>query len=180
MAQGRVLMGVLRELDYELKPANAAQRLTQRIASSRPGAWAFQRTLYPVDKILYRRTDGRVTVPGLLAGLPVIMLTTTGAKSGQPRSMPLVGIPMGDSLAVIGSNYGQQATPGWVYNLQADPAATVAHRDRSVAVTARRATDSEADEAFDIAATIYPGYGKYRERASHRQIRVFVLEPTAG
>lgn len=173
-------MGVLDELGYDVKPANAAQRLTQRIAASRPGAWLFQRTLYPVDKLLYRRTDGRVTVPGLVAGLPVIMLTTTGAKTGQSRSMPLVGIPMGDTLAVIGSNYGQQATPGWVYNLEADPAATVAYRDRSVAVTARPATDAEADEAFDIATTIYPGYGKYRERADHRVIRVFVLEPTAG
>ena len=129
---------------------------------------------------MYRRTDGRVTVPGLVAALPVIMLTTTGAKTGQSRSMPLVGTPMGDTLAVIGSNYGQQATPGWVYNLEADPAATVAYRDRSVAVTSRPATDAEANEAFDIATTIYPGYGKFRERADHRMIRVFVLEPTAG
>jgi deazaflavin-dependent oxidoreductase (nitroreductase family) len=169
-------MGVLDELDYVLKPANAAQRVTQRIAASGPGAWVFQRTLYPVDKVLYKRTDGRLTVPGLMAGLPVIMLTTTGAKSGEPRSMPLVGIPLGDDLAVIGSNYGQQRTPGWVYNLEADPAATVSYRDRSVEVTARAATDAEADEAFEIAASFYPGYGKYRARASHRTIRVFVLE----
>ena len=164
-------MGVLDELDYVLKPANAAQRVTQRIAASGPGAWVFQRTLYPVDKMLYKRTDGRLTVPGLMAGLPVIMLTTTGAKSGEPRSMPL-----GDDLAVIGSNYGQQRTPGWVYNLETDPAATVSYRDRSVEVTARAATDAEADEAFEIAASFYPGYGKYRARASHRTIRVFVLE----
>jgi len=172
-------MGVLDELDYELKPANAAQRLTQRIAASGPGAWVFQRTLYPVDKLLYKRTDGRLTVPGLMAGLPVIMLTTTGAKSGEPRSMPLVGIPLGDDLAVIGSNYGQQRTPGWVYNLEADPTATVSYRDRTVEVTARAASDAETDEAFEIAASFYPGYGKYRARASHRTIRVFVLEPRA-
>jgi len=172
-------MGVLGELDYVLKPANAAQRVTQRIAASGAGAWVFQRTLYPIDKMLYKRTDGRLTVPGLMAGLPVIMLTTTGAKSGEPRSMPLVGIPLGDDLAVIGSNYGQQRTPGWVYNLEADPSATVSFRDRSVEVTARAASDDEADEAFEIAASFYPGYGKYRARASHRTIRVFVLEPSA-
>jgi deazaflavin-dependent oxidoreductase (nitroreductase family) len=172
-------MGVLDELDYELEPANAAQRVIQKIAASRPGAWVFQRTLYPVDKVLYERTEGRLTVPGLVAGLPVIMLTTTGAKSGQPRSMPLVGIPLGDDLAVIGSNYGQKRTPGWVYNLEADPTATVSYRDRAVEVTARAASDAEADEAFEIAATFYPGYGKYRDRASHRTIRVFVLEPRA-
>jgi deazaflavin-dependent oxidoreductase (nitroreductase family) len=170
-------MGVLDELDYALKPANGAQRVTQRIAASGPGAWVFQRIMYPIDKVLYRATDGRLTVPGLMAGLRVIRLTSTGAQSGQSRTMPLVGIPSGDDLAVIGSNYGQKATPGWVYNLEADPAATVAYRDRSVAVTARAASDPEGDEAFEIAATFYPGYGKYRARASHRVIRVFVLEP---
>ena len=118
-------------------------------------------------------------MPGLMAGLPVIMLTTTGAKSGEPRSMPLVGIPLGDDLAVIGSNYGQQRTPGWVYNLEADPTATVSYRDRAVEVTARAASDAETDEAFEIATSFYPGYGKYRARASHRTIRVFVLEPRA-
>jgi deazaflavin-dependent oxidoreductase (nitroreductase family) len=172
-------MGVLDELGYALKPANAAQRVTQKFAASGPGAWVFQRTIYPIDKVLYKRTSGRVTLPGLLAGLPVIMLTTTGARSGQARTMPLVGIPLGDDLAVIGSNYGQKSTPGWVYNLEADPAATVSYRDRSVDVTARPASDAEAGEAFEIAATFYPGYAKYRTRAAHRTIRVFVLEPAA-
>jgi deazaflavin-dependent oxidoreductase (nitroreductase family) len=174
-------MGVLSELGYTIKPANAVQRTTQKLAASKPGAWAFQRTLYAIDRPLFRASNGRWSGPGVLAGVPVIMLTTTGAKSGQPRSMPLVGIPMGDDgrddLAIIGSNYGQQRTPGWVYNLEADPHATVAYRDRSVDVVARPATDAEADRAFEIGARIYPGYAKYRERASHRVIRVFVLEP---
>ncbi|MGI9624154.1 MAG: nitroreductase family deazaflavin-dependent oxidoreductase, partial [Acidimicrobiales bacterium] len=61
-------------------------------------------------------TGGKTTVPGLLAGLRVVMLTTTGAKSGEPRTMPLVGIPSDGDLAVIGSNFGQGPTPGWVYN----------------------------------------------------------------
>jgi deazaflavin-dependent oxidoreductase (nitroreductase family) len=171
-------MGVLGELGYELKSANGAQKLTQRFGASGPGAWLFQKILYPIDKALYKATDGRITAPGVLAGLPVIMLTTTGAKSGLARTMPLVGIPLGGDLAVIGSNYGQKPTPGWVYNLEADPKATVTYRDRSVDVTARPATDAEADEAFAIGATFYPGYGKYRERASHRTIRIFVLVPS--
>jgi deazaflavin-dependent oxidoreductase (nitroreductase family) len=170
-------MGVLSELGYAVKPANAAQRVTQRLAASGPGSWVFQKTLYAIDRPLFRMSKGRLSGPGLLAGLPVIMLTTTGAKSGLPRPMPLVGVPMGDDLAVIGSNYGQQRTPGWVHNLLANPAATVAYRDRSVEVTARPATDAEADEAFEIAARVYRGYATYRERASHRAIRVFVLEP---
>ena len=168
-------MSVLDELDYTVKPANAAQRITQRIAASGPGSWLSQRTLYPFDKVLYKRTKGRVTIAELMAGLPVIMLTTTGAKSGELRSMPLVGIPLDDDLALIGSNYGQKRTPGWVYNLEANPEATVSYRDKSVEVTARPATDAEADRAFEIASGFYPGYAKYRARASHRTIRVFVL-----
>ena len=172
-------MGVLSELGYVVRPANAAQRVTQKIAASGPGSWAFQKTLYAIDRPLFKASKGRLSGPGVLAGLPVIMVTTTGAKSGLPRPMPLVGIPVGDDLAVIGSNYGQEHTPGWVYNLLANPAATVAYRDRSIEVTARPATDAETDEAFEIGARFYPGYAKYRERASHRVIRVFVLEPTA-
>jgi hypothetical protein len=93
----------------------------QRVASSRAGAWLFSKTLYPVDKVLFRMTGGRLTLPSLTAGVSVIMLTTNGAKSGKTRTMPLLGIPVGENLAIIGSNYGQKATPGWVYNLEADP-----------------------------------------------------------
>jgi len=117
-------------------------------------------------------------VPGLMAGLPVIMLTTTGAKTGKNRTMPLLAIvPMDHDMAVIGSNYGQRPTPGWVYNLRANPEATVTHGSQSVEVTARSATDAETEQAFEAGAAFYGGFPEYRERASHREIEVFVLEP---
>ena len=169
-------MGVLKELNYEVVSANALQKVTQRFASSRPGAWVFQRTLYPLDKVLYKATSGRLTVPGLMAGLPVIMLTTTGAKSGQQRTMPLLGIPLGEDMAVIGSNFGQTATPGWVYNLRSKPEATLGYQSKEVAVTARRATDEETERAFEAGSAFYGGYDKYRARADHREIEVFILE----
>ncbi|MEM8922137.1 MAG: nitroreductase family deazaflavin-dependent oxidoreductase [Actinomycetota bacterium] len=169
-------MAVLDELGYTTGSANAPQRVMQKVAASGPGSWVFQRTLYPIDKALFGLTGGRVTVPSLVAGLPVILLTTTGAKTGRSRTMPLAGVPMGEDLAIIGSNYGQRPTPGWVYNLEANPAATVAYRDRSVAVVARPADDEEADRVFEQAADVYPGYNTYRDRAAHRTIRVFLLE----
>ncbi|MEM9513356.1 MAG: nitroreductase family deazaflavin-dependent oxidoreductase [Actinomycetota bacterium] len=169
-------MGVLDELGYEHSPANAAQRVTQRVAASGPGAWLSQRTLYPLDTIVFRRTNGRTSLAEIAAGLPVILLTTTGAKSGEQRTMPLVGTPLDGELAIIGSNYGQQRTPGWVYNLEADPTATVAYRGRSVGVIARRADDDTADRVFEVAGAFYPGYRKYRTRAEHRTIRVFLLD----
>lgn len=169
-------MGVLQQLDYEVRPANPVQKVTQRVASSRPGSWVFQRTLYPLDKALYRVTNGRVTVPGLVAGLPVIMLTTIGVRSGRERTMPLLGIPLGEDIAVIGSNYGQKSTPGWVYNLRAKPRATLGYQSKELAVRARRATDKETEQAFKAASAFYGGYEKYRARADHREIQVFILE----
>ncbi len=169
-------MGVLDELGYEHTPTNGAQRLTQRVAASGPGAWLSQRTLYPLDKIVFQRTNGRTSLAEITAGLPVILLTTTGAKSGEQRTMPLVGTPLDGELAIIGSNYGQERTPGWVYNLEADPSATVQYRERSVDVVARRADDDTADRVFEAAGAFYAGYRKYRSRANHRTIRVFLLD----
>ena len=67
-------------------------------------------------------------------------------------------------------------SPGWVYNLEADASADVVYQDRTVDVVARRADEAEADRVFDLASAVYPGYAKYRTRADHRVIRVFVLE----
>lgn len=173
-------MGLVSTLGYELSEANAVQRVVQRIAASAPGSWVFQRTLHPVDRLLFRLTSGRVTVPGLLAGLPVIMLTTTGAKSGLERTMPLVGVPHDDDLAVIGSNFGQRSTPGWVFNLRATPEATVSFGAESVRVTARPASDDETERVFERGAGFYGGFPQYRERAAHRDIQVFVLEPVTN
>lgn len=172
-------MGLQRELGYVVRPANAVQRAIQRVAAWAPISRLFQKTLHVVDRPLYRWSKGRLTVPGLLAGLPVILVTTTGAKSGAPRPSPLLGVPMGDDIAVIGSNFGTERTPGWVHNLEADPAATVTWHDRSVAVVARHATPDETEQAFEAGSVFYSGFPAYRERAAHREIRVFVLE-TAG
>jgi deazaflavin-dependent oxidoreductase (nitroreductase family) len=104
------------------------------------------------------------------------MLTTTGAKSGQQRAMPLVGIPLGDDMAVIGSNFGQKSTPGWVYNLRSNPEAMVGYRSKEVAVSARLATADETERTFEAGSAFYDGYEKYRTRANHREIQVFVLQ----
>ena len=169
-------MGVMSELGFEYGETNAVQRGLQQVVASKPGAWLFSKFLHTVDRPLFRASHGRYTVPSLLAGLPVVLVTTTGRKSGEPRTMPLLAIPSGDDLAIIGSNFGQESTPGWVYNLEALPTATIEYRGVSVDVAARRADATEVDAAFVAASKIYPGYAKYRERADHREIRVFVLE----
>jgi deazaflavin-dependent oxidoreductase (nitroreductase family) len=172
-------MGLTDELGFAHRPANAVQRALQKVASTRAGAWAFSKTITPLDRVLYRVTDGRMTAPQVLAGLPVIMVTTTGRRSSRPRTAPLVGIPIDGDLAVIGTNFGQRNTPGWVFNLEADPDARVGYRNREVGAVARPATDDERARVFRDAAVVYPGYDAYQERISGRPIRIFVLEPAS-
>ena len=64
----------------------------QKVASSRPGAWLYARTLHHVDRVVFKLSGGRATVTSALGGLPVVLLTTTGAKSGLPRTLPLLCI----------------------------------------------------------------------------------------
>lgn len=158
---------------------NILQRLVQVVASSKPGAWLLQRTMYRLDRPLMRLTKGRVGA-NMLSGIPMGLFTTTGAKSGEPRTMPLAFVPVGDALAVFGTNYGQPRTPGWVFNLLAHPQAVVDYRGSRVEVTARLAEPAEEDAAWAAAGAIYRGYPKYRERLTGRTPKVFILEPAGG
>jgi deazaflavin-dependent oxidoreductase (nitroreductase family) len=149
----------------------------QAIAGTRPGAWFFSKTIESMDRVCRRVTKGRTTVTELLAGLPVVHVTTTGRKSGEARTHPLVGVPFLDTLAIISSNFGGTRTPAWVFNLEADPRARVRCGDAERDVTARPATDNERATIWQEATIVYPGYEKYQQRVTSREIRIFVMEP---
>ena len=170
-------MGVATDLGYAHKPPNAVQRVGQAFGSTRGGAWLFSKILAPVDRVVFKLSKGRTSAPALLAGLPVMMVTTTGRKSGQPRATPLIAVPVGDSLALVGTNFGQTSTPGWVFNLEAEPRLSVAFRDRHHELAVRPADDEERSEVWANAAGVYGGYDKYQTRITGRSIRIFVLEP---
>ncbi len=147
----------------------------QHMAATRAGAWFFARTVDHVDKALLRLSRGHVTLPGALAGLPVLTVTTTGARSGQRRSAPLVGVPAGDDIAVIGTSFGQSRTPGWYHNMRADPKVEVTYRDKTVEAIAREAEEDERQAIWNRARTIYLGYEAYAGRIKTRQIHIMVL-----
>jgi deazaflavin-dependent oxidoreductase (nitroreductase family) len=170
-------MGLAGDLGYKHPQQNGMQRLVAWAFATKPGSWLSYRIGFRLDGAVLKLTDGTATFSGLLTAVPTVWVTTTGARSAESRRSPLAGIPVGDDLALIGSGFGQERTPGWVYNLEANPNATVEYQNRSVAVRARAATAAETSEVWDTAADLYPGYAKYRERAAHRTIRVFVLEP---
>jgi deazaflavin-dependent oxidoreductase (nitroreductase family) len=170
-------MGLASDLGYVYRPPNPVQRAGQAFGSTRPGAWLFSKTLATLDHFVHRLSRGRTSLPQLLAGLPVIMVTTTGRKSGAARTTPLIAPPVGDDLALVGTNFGQTKTPAWVLNLEADPRATVEYRGRSVDVMARPADDEERHAVWGAASAVYGGYDKYQQRITGRTVRIFVLEP---
>ncbi len=160
--------------------ANALQKVLRRFAAGGPGSWLFARVLHRIDRPVHRITRGRYTLASLLAGIPVIMLTTTGARSGERRTVPVLGIPTGADVAIIASNFGQRRHPAWYHNLRADPHADIVVDGRRRQV---RAVEVEGDRRAQVwreGLRVYPGFAQYERRAEHRHISVFVLEPTDG
>lgn len=145
------------------------------ISSSRPGSWLFAKSLHHIDKGLLGLSRGSVTMTGILGGVPVLTVTTTGARSGLRRTTPLPGVPIGDDIAVIGTRFGQKGTPGWYYNLRTHPGAEVTFRQASVSAVAREADADEAEAIWARARTIYAGYEAYALRIKGRKIRVMIL-----
>lgn len=131
--------------------------------------------IVPLDRWLQRRSRGRVTLSGR-PDLPSVLLTTTGAKSGQPRTVPLLAARDGDGWVAVGSNWGQQRHPAWSGNLLANPEAVVTVGPHEVPVQAVLADGAERDRLWALAVAVWPGYTDYAER-SHRDLRVFRLVP---
>jgi deazaflavin-dependent oxidoreductase (nitroreductase family) len=87
-------------------------------ALSRAGSWFFARTLHLIDRFVFRISNGRMFATSALSGLPIVMLTTTGAKSGRRRTVPLVGIQDGDKVVLIASFHGNTHHPAGYHNLR--------------------------------------------------------------
>lgn len=130
----------------------------------------------PADLALQRWTGGRVSPLGMI-GLPSLVLTTTGRRSGQQRSVPLQYTPHGREYVVVASNWGQCRHPGWSANLLAHPQAEVWERGRTLAVRARLATGDERQQLWREVTAQWPAYDTYDQRAGEREIRLFVLSP---
>src|SRR6478672_10144767 len=141
-------MGLATDLGYHHRTGNPIHRLIRAFAGTRAGGWVFSRVLRHLDDLVGRLTGGRRSAPELLAGLAVLDVTTTGRRSGQRRTSHLIAAPYDDTLALLGTNFGQASTPAWVLNLESDPHATVTVHNASREVTARPATPVEAERVF--------------------------------
>ncbi|MFC4126205.1 nitroreductase/quinone reductase family protein [Nocardia rhizosphaerae] len=147
-------------------------RAANRFAATKPGSWLI-RTVTPLDRALLERTDAKYTVLGPI-GAPVILLTTTGRKSGVKRTQPLLYVHDGDTLYVVGSNFGQAHHPAWTANLLADPNATVAIAGERIPVVATQVPEADKEAVFARFVEITGAYTAYRNRTT-RDLRIFAL-----
>ena len=126
-----------------------------------------------VDKLLQRLTRGRLSLLGM-AGLPNLMLTAIGRKSGVPRDTPLLCVPYGQDILIAGSNFGMDKDPMWVKNVEANPEVTARFRRRTSAMVARRLEGDERTAAWAHMLATWPNFAKYEARTD-RQIKLFLL-----
>jgi deazaflavin-dependent oxidoreductase (nitroreductase family) len=124
----------------------------------------------------FRANGGKVS--GQFEGAPLLLLTSTGARSGAARVNPMMYLADGSRLYVFASKAGAPTNPDWYHNLVAHPQATVEVGDERFEVTARVLADPERDEIFRRQASLYPGFAEYEAKTS-RVIPVVVLERTA-
>jgi len=155
--------------------ANVFHRAMRAFAAMKAGRVLFRPPAHRLDQLVSKLTRGKRSFAGIVAGLPSVILTTTGAKSGKPRTVALLGVPHPDGIAVIAANYGGVRHPAWYHNLKANPAATVTIEGDTWQATARLATPVEREEIWASGVKVYPGLEKEAVWAGDRHIKVFVL-----
>jgi F420H(2)-dependent quinone reductase len=157
---------------------NALERRLEGFARSKPGSWFYVHVACPVDRMLLRRSRGRVHVS---VGQQVGLLETVGARSGEVRTTPLLYLRDGERVVLIASKGGAPHHPAWLHNLRADPRVRfTAPGGLTGEYVAREAEGEERDRLWEEAVDYYAGYATYRVRAGSRAIPVVVLEPASA
>jgi len=133
------------------------------------------RALNKTHSSVYRRSDGRVW--GTMFGGPVLLLNTTGRKSGQRRTNPLLYVRDGDDFVLIASNGGAPRHPAWYLNLRANPDATVEVGDLRVRVRAEVVDGEEKAHLWQKMVDMYSSYDDYQKK-TNREIPLLVLHPS--
>jgi deazaflavin-dependent oxidoreductase (nitroreductase family) len=122
----------------------------------------------------FRANDGKVGGP--FEGAPVLLLTATGAKSGERRTTPVMYLPDGERMVIFASKGGAPTNPGWYHNLRANPSATVEVGSDTVEVQAVVTEGDERERLFRKQAELYPQFADYQQKTT-RQIPVVALQP---
>jgi deazaflavin-dependent oxidoreductase (nitroreductase family) len=156
---------------------NTFQRAFHRVLMLRPVTAILIKILHRTDTLLWKLNGGRFSLTSALAGLPTFKVTTIGAKSKLPRTLPLIGLADGEKIALIASNFGQAHNPAWYHNLKANPECQVQVNGIGKTYIARETEGQEHEQYWNTAVSYYAGYAAYKIRAGNRRIPVMVLDP---
>ena len=148
--------------------------IVERVGGSRSFLRVAPKIVPPIDRFVHRVSGGRWTMTQLY--LPTILLTTTGRKSGEPRTAPLATLPDGDRWIVVGSNFGREHHPAWTHNLLANPEASLVFKGTTYQVKGRLIDDAEREELWPRIIKMWPNFNKYSAYSGGRELRVFSLD----
>jgi len=157
--RGRLVLTVCMPVEGEYEPS--------------PAAWVRDQV------ILYEGSGGTQGTTLRDTGLPVVIVTNRGAKSGKVHKTPVMRVEHGGRYAMVASKGGAPAHPLWYHNVRANPLVEVQDGPHKQDMTARELSGAERAEWWQRAVAAYPPYAEYQQKTT-RQIPVFVLEPAAG
>jgi deazaflavin-dependent oxidoreductase (nitroreductase family) len=152
------------------------RRIALRVGQYRWFAAFVRRFGARFERLAYRATGGRFTPSGWL--MPILLLTTTGRRSGRERTTPLMYLRDGSRIVVSCENFGQKRQAAWPLNLDANPRALVQLGRDVLECRARRLSEEEADDYWPRLVAAYPGHASYRKRSGQRH--TFALEPVGS
>ncbi len=133
-------------------------------------------TIGVIHRGLYRLTNG--SIGAKLGGRPMVLLTTTGRKSGKQRTIPLQYMMDGENIIVVASNGGNVNQPAWWHNIKANADVTVQVGKKTMRARAETANDEERARLWPILVEYYPGYQGYEDE-TERTVPVVILRPEA-
>ncbi|MEV6509621.1 nitroreductase/quinone reductase family protein [Streptomyces sp. NPDC051642] len=152
-------------------------RVVQKVSSTRAFARIAPHVIPAMDRTVHRLTRGKVLLSAQM--LPGVILTSTGARSGQSRRSPLACMPEEGGWVLVGSNFGRAGHPAWTHNLIAHPDAGISWKGEEIPVTARLLEGAERAEVWKTALAFWPPYATYQKRIE-REIRLFRITRRAG
>ena len=156
-----------------IRKPNALQKLVHRFIMLRPVSAFFAPRVHRLDQAILKLTRGKHTLSEIL-GWDIIQLTSIGAKTGRPHTMPLVGLVDGEKIALIASSFGRKHNPAWYYNLKAKPQVTVQIYDKVRTVTPQILSGERRARAWQKVITTSPMYARYETKTS-REIPLIFL-----
>lgn len=179
MTNDELESALARVADYEasLVRDTMANRLFRKIGPTKPFIALYRRLGPKIDPWLMRTTGGRIATR--VYGFPALLLLTTGAKTGQPRTTPLLYARDGADFLIVGTNFGTEHHPAWTGNLMKTPAAAIVIGEDTLPVEAELVDDATFARVWPRFTAVYEGYDTYLERLTHRKPRMFRLRVVA-